>query len=103
MQQSRIATMEEHEVLQEHSNDERFFIPPEFMPRYDDCITENDNPVNNLFSEKQMRLLTEPLYSSWQAQHPRYGAKFLALANVDLAEAHAAELLAKLHSLGIEP
>jgi hypothetical protein len=28
-------------------------------------ITEDDTPVDNLFSEKQQRLLTEPLYSSW--------------------------------------
>lgn len=28
-------------------------------------ITEDDNPVDNLFSEKQQRLLTEPIYTSW--------------------------------------
>lgn len=28
-------------------------------------ITEDDEPVDNVFSEKQQRLLTEPLYSSW--------------------------------------
>ena len=29
-------------------------------------VTEDDNPVDNLFSAKQRRLLVEPLYSSWQ-------------------------------------
>jgi hypothetical protein len=28
-------------------------------------VTEDDEPVDNLFSEKQQRLLTEPLYSCW--------------------------------------
>jgi hypothetical protein len=31
-------------------------------------ITEDDTPVDKLFSEKQQRLLTEPLYSSWPGQ-----------------------------------
>ena len=29
-------------------------------------VTEDDQPVDNLFSAKQRRLLVEPLYSSWQ-------------------------------------
>jgi Uma2 family endonuclease len=29
-------------------------------------VTEDDTPVDNLFSAKQRRLLVEPLYSSWQ-------------------------------------
>ncbi len=29
-------------------------------------VTEDENPVDNLFSAKQRRLLVEPLYSSWQ-------------------------------------
>ena len=28
-------------------------------------VTEDDTPVDNMPSEKQQRLLTEPLYSSW--------------------------------------
>ena len=39
--------------------------------------TENDEPVDNLFSAKQQRLLVEPLYSSWQPLR-----SFLADANV---------------------
>ena len=40
-------------------------------------ITEDDEPVDNILSEKQMRLLTEPLYTSWKPGRP-----FLAAANV---------------------
>lgn len=42
-------------------------------------ITEDDEPVDNIFSEKQQRLLTTPLYDSWQSER-----KFLALANVGI-------------------
>jgi Uma2 family endonuclease len=49
-------------------------------------VTEDDEPVDNIFLEKQQRLLTEPLYSSWtpppeeaQPDHPR---PFWAAANV---------------------
>ena len=50
-------------------------------------VTEDDEPVDNLFSAKQQRLLVEPLYSSWvplpaeeeSAPTPR---PFLADANV---------------------
>ena len=51
-------------------------------------VTEDDEPVDNIFSEKQQRLLTEPLYSSWtpppeedQPDHPR---PFWAAANVGI-------------------
>jgi len=42
-------------------------------------ITEDDTPVDNLPSEKQQRLLVEPLYSNWQPQRA-----FLAAANVGI-------------------
>lgn len=42
-------------------------------------VTEDDTPVDNIFSEKQQRLLTEPLYSSWKPNNT-----FLATANVGL-------------------
>lgn len=52
-------------------------------------VTEDDEPVDNLFSEKQQRLLTEPLYSCWtpplseDAETPATDARpFLAAANV---------------------
>jgi Uma2 family endonuclease len=34
-------------------------------PNLDDLITEDGAPVDSLFAEKQYRLLTEPLYTSW--------------------------------------
>ena len=43
-------------------------------------MTEDETPVDNLPSEKQQRLLTEPLYSSWAG--PGEGRPFLAAANV---------------------
>lgn len=38
---------------------------PGVVPNIDALTTEDDTPVDNLPSEKQQRLLTEPLYSSW--------------------------------------
>ncbi|MDW8394837.1 MAG: Uma2 family endonuclease [Anaerolineae bacterium] len=59
-------------------------LSPEEMEAYrrmmDALPTENDEPVDNLFSEKQQRLLADVLYSSWS--HPRFGKRFLAAANV---------------------
>jgi len=49
-------------------------------PDIADLITEDDTPVDNLLSEKQQRLLTEPLYSAWAG--PGEGRLFLAAANV---------------------
>lgn len=48
---------------------------------YTHFITEDDTPVDNLFSEKQQRLLTEVLYTSWKPQNE---LPFVALANVGL-------------------
>jgi Uma2 family endonuclease len=47
---------------------------------YDAIVTEDDTPVDNIYSEKQQRLLTEPLYSSWPG--PGDGRPFVASANV---------------------
>ena len=38
--------------------------------------------MDNVFSEKQMRLLTEPLYSSWTC--PAGQQSFVAMSNVGL-------------------
>src|SRR5437588_4957266 len=57
-------------------------IPPECIPDVTDIVISDDTPVDNWFSEKQMRLLTEPLYSSWPG--PSDGKPFVALANVGL-------------------
>jgi Uma2 family endonuclease len=52
---------------------------PTVRPCLDNIVTEDDTPKDNMFSEKQQRLLTEPLYSSWNP-----GRAFLATANVGL-------------------
>lgn len=54
----------------------------ELAPRPDTShlITEDDKPVDNLFSEKQQRLLTESLYTSWPG--PGGDRPFVAAANV---------------------
>jgi Uma2 family endonuclease len=54
-------------------------LPREYWPKVENLITEDDEPVDNIYSEKQQRLLTEPLYSSWKPSVP-----FLVLANVGL-------------------
>ena len=54
--------------------------PAEYLPDYDQFVTEDDAPVDNFFSEKQQRLLTEPLYSARTAE--RLGRPLLAAANV---------------------
>jgi len=50
-------------------------IPPDVSH----LVTEDDTPVDNPFCEKQMRLLTRPLYASWNP-----GGPFVAMANVGL-------------------
>jgi Uma2 family endonuclease len=57
-------------------------LPPELHPKVDHLVTEDDTPVDNVFSEKQQRLLTEPLFSSWAAAGQR--RSFVAMANVGL-------------------
>ncbi len=57
-------------------------IPPECIPNLDDLIIEDGKPMENIFAEKQGRLLVEPLYHSWSG--PTDGRPFLALANVGL-------------------
>lgn len=57
-------------------------LSPESLPNVDELVTEDDTPVDNFPSEKQQRLLTEPLYSSWAG--PGEGRSFLVAANVGL-------------------
>lgn len=51
-------------------------------------ITEDGEPVDNMFSAKQQRLLVEPLYASWtpapDEDHPEGPRPFLADANVGI-------------------
>ncbi|OGO41429.1 MAG: hypothetical protein A2Z04_01095 [Chloroflexi bacterium RBG_16_57_9] len=55
-------------------------LAPEDLPNIDNLVTEDDTPVDNLFSAKQQRLLVESLYSSWAG--PGEGRPFLADSNV---------------------
>ena len=57
-------------------------LPPELIPDVSHIVTEDETPVDNLASEKQMRLLTEPLYTAWAG--PGEGQPFLVAANVGL-------------------
>ena len=61
-------------------------MPPDLDELIENLVTEDDEPVDNMLSEKQMRLLTEPLYASWQPppseEHPAGPRKFMAAANV---------------------
>ncbi len=51
-------------------------------PDLEDVVTEDQAPVDNLFSEKEQRLLTETLYSSWAG--PGEDRLFLASSNVGI-------------------
>ncbi|MGK4004390.1 Uma2 family endonuclease [Sorangium sp. So ce1036] len=56
-------------------------------PDVSGIVTEDETPVDNLPSEKQQRLLTEPLYSSWSGPPPGEDGQarpFVAAANVGL-------------------
>jgi len=51
-------------------------------------VTEDEEPVDHVFSEKQQRLLTEPLYSSWtpppEEEQPGHPRPFWAAAHVGI-------------------
>jgi len=51
-------------------------------PDISHIITEADRPLVNIFSERQMRLLTNSLYASWSG--PGEERPFVAMANVGL-------------------
>lgn len=59
-------------------------LGPEEISSVGGLVIEDGKPVDTTFVEKQYRLLTEPLYSSWS---PPSGS-FLAQANVGLFYAH---------------
>ena len=48
-------------------------------PDISHLVTEDDTPVDSIYSEKQMRLLTSTLYASWKPDRD-----FVAMANVGL-------------------
>lgn len=64
-------------------HDAGFDVP---VPDVSGLVTEDDTPVDNLYSEKQQRLLTAPLYAGWQGPPGDDGAPgtFVAMANVGL-------------------
>ncbi|MFN0077476.1 MAG: Uma2 family endonuclease [Prosthecobacter sp.] len=49
------------------------------IPDVSGLIIQDEGTMRDIKHEKQMRLLTEPLYGSWQVERP-----FLAMANVGL-------------------
>ena len=58
-------------------------LPP--VPDVTHLITEDDAPVDSIFQEKQMRLLVEPLYSSWRPLDSRGERRpFIAAADVGI-------------------
>jgi Uma2 family endonuclease len=57
-------------------------LPPDWWPDVEHLVTEDDTPVDNIYSEKQQKLLTEPLYTSWPG--PGENRPFVALANVGI-------------------
>lgn len=54
-------------------------LPKEYWPKLDHIVTEDDQPLDSIYAERQQRLLTDALYASW---HP--GEPFVAMANVGL-------------------
>lgn len=75
-------------------------VPPEAIPDLTNIETEDGAPVDNIFVEKQNRLLTEPLYSSWAG--PGDERPFLALANVGLFHTYRQPPLVPDVLLGID-
>ena len=66
-------------------NDPILTLAPEDIPDVEDVehlITEDDTPVDNMFSEKQRRLLTRSLYASWKGPGPN--RPFLAASDVGI-------------------
>lgn len=51
----------------------------ELLPDLTDVVTEDDEPADNLFSERQNRLLVDSLYASASELRP-----FVAMTNVGL-------------------
>ncbi len=60
------------------SNDPPQPFPVALQPAVDHLVTEDDIPVDDFFSEKQQRLLAEPLYNSrtaWGAERSIIAAR----------------------------
>ncbi len=69
------------------------------LPDISSIVTEDDTPVDNLFSAKQQRLLVEPLYTSWKP-----GRSFIADANVGVFALHETPVVPDMFlSLDVQP
>src|SRR5438874_1730240 len=55
---------------------------PELHPSIEHLVIDDGAPVDGMYSEKQMRLLTRPLYSSWAGPHGDH--QYIAFANVGM-------------------
>ena len=66
-------------TTEEQSPEEAWRLDDALLPDVDALVIEDDTPVDNLISEKQQRLLTEPLYSNASALKTE---TFLVAANV---------------------
>lgn len=58
----------------------------DFAELVESLVTDDDEPVDNIFSAKHQRLLTETLYSSWKPlsdeEHPNEPRPFFADSNI---------------------
>jgi len=68
-----------HSCVKEYSDHSGFVSKQKVEYDYDSLITEDDEPVDSLYSERQMRLLTDALYTSWNIDRI-----FMACANVGI-------------------
>jgi Uma2 family endonuclease len=84
-------------------------IPYDLRDIIENIVTEDDEQVDNLFSEKEQRLLAHSLYCSWtpppSEDKPKRRRKFLAAANVGIFFAvHEPPLVPDFFlSLDVEP
>jgi hypothetical protein len=65
-----------------YRNPSGYIVALEDLPDYEKIVTEDGAPVDNIYTEKQQRLLTAPLYACWPG--PGEGRTFRAFANVGL-------------------
>jgi Uma2 family endonuclease len=71
-----------------YSGGQLLILAPEDYPDYPDIshlVTEDGKPVDNIYVERQYRLLTDPLENSWAG--PGEGIPFVTLTNVGLFSA----------------
>ena len=59
---------------------EEWMSDPRLFPDLDSFIIDDGQPVDGVYTEKQMRLLTEPLHSGWEG--PASGEPFVVMSNV---------------------